>query len=98
VTIRNTRNIHIRSNRVPLAEVYFSMFEKLRAAQADETESSSIETTPAPCGLEVGGVAVLPGPGNFEGWPAFGRNDHSVVIPDARFGDNINGPRQRTGS
>jgi len=39
--------------------------------------------TSAPCGLsEAGGVGVLPGPGNLEGWPVFERNNSSVVIPD----------------
>jgi len=98
VTIRNTRNIHIRSSRVPSAEVYFSVSETLHTSQADEIESSSTEIILAPCGLEAGGVAVLPGPGNLEGWPGFERNSGSVLIPDARFEDNINGPRQRTGS
>jgi len=59
----------------------------------DEIKSASSEVIPAPCGLEAGGVAVLPGPGNLEGWPGFEQNSGSVAIPDARFGDNINGPR-----
>jgi len=75
MTIRNTRNMHIRSSRVPLAEVYFSMSEALRTAWADEIESSSIEMTPAPCGLEVCGVTDRPGPGNSEGRPVFKRDD-----------------------
>ena len=32
VTIRNARNIHIRSSRAPLAEVYFLRSEALRTA------------------------------------------------------------------
>jgi len=59
----------------------------------DEIESLSTEMIPAPCGLEAGGVAVLPGSGNLEGWPGFEQNSGSVAIPDARFGNNINGPR-----
>ena len=98
MTIRNTRDIHIRSSRIPLAEGYVSISETLHTTQVDEIESASPEAIPAPCGLEAGGVAVLPGPGNLEGWPGFERNSGSVLIPDARFGDNINGPRQRTGS
>jgi len=53
---------------------------------------------PALYGPEAGGVAVLPGPHNLVGGLSFERNNPTVVIPDARFGDNIRDPTQRTGS
>ena len=49
-------------------------------------------------GVEVGGVAVLPVPGNLGGWPSFERKGPRRRIPDARFGDNIHTPTQRSGS
>jgi len=52
-----------------------------------------MEMTPAHCLPEVGGLAVLPGPDNLEGWPVSERNNRSVVNPDAWFGDNIHGGR-----
>jgi hypothetical protein len=48
--------------------------------------------TPAPCGLEAGGVAVIPDPGNLQGWPDFERNYRSVAVPDGWFGDDIHSP------
>ena len=35
---------------------------------------------------------------NLEGWPVFERNRLSAATPDARFGDNINDPMERSGS
>jgi len=49
-------------------------------------------------GHEAGEVAVLPGPHNLTGGLSFERNRPSIVIPDARSGDNIRDPTQRTGS
>ena len=48
--------------------------------------------------IEVDGVVVPPGPGNSEGWPTFERNGRSAKILDARSGDNVHDPTQRTGS
>lgn len=48
--------------------------------------------------VEAGGVAVLPDPGDLDGWLAFERNDSSAEIPDGRLGDNVHGPKQRTAS
>ena len=47
---------------------------------------------------EVDEITVLPGPRNLRGRPVFWRNDLSAATPDARFGDNIRDPTQRTGS
>jgi hypothetical protein len=55
------------------------------------------EMTPALCGLEVGGLAVIPGPGNLEGWPVFERNARSAATSDARFRDDSYGPTHQTG-
>jgi hypothetical protein len=57
-----------------------------------------MEMTTALRGLEVGGIADLPGPGKLEGWPVFERNGRSVAILGGRFGDDIHGPTQWTGS
>ena len=53
---------------------------------------------PALYGPEAGEVAVLSGPHDLVGGLSFERNGPSVMIPDARFGDNIRDPTQRTGS
>jgi len=55
-----------------------------------------MKVTPVSCRSEVGGIVVLPGPGNLEGWPVSERNDHSAVNSDVWFGDNIHGLTQRS--
>jgi hypothetical protein len=62
VTIHNTRSYYIRRRRVPLAEGYSLISENLHIAYANETEQSSVEVTPAPSGVEVDGIIVLPDP------------------------------------
>jgi hypothetical protein len=62
VTIHNTRYYHIRCRRVPLAEGYSSISENLHIAYANKTEQLSVEVTPAPSGVEVDRIVVLPGP------------------------------------
>ena len=37
-------------------------------------------------------------PRNLEGWLIIEQNGLSAATPDARFGDNIHDPTQRTGS
>ena len=64
MTVRKTR--HIR--RVPVAEVYCSICEKFRMAYPNETEQLSVVVTGPYGGVEVGGVAVLPGPHSLDGW------------------------------
>ena len=49
-------------------------------------------------GLEIGGVAVLPDPRNSDSGLIFEQNDASGVIPNARFGNDVHDPTQRTGS
>ena len=49
-------------------------------------------------GVELGGVSVLPAPSNLRGWPGFERKVPRRRIPDARFGDKILAPTQRSGS
>ena len=50
-------------------------------------------------GHEASEVAVLPGlHSNLTGGLSFERNGPSIVIPDARSGDNTHNSVQRTGS
>ena len=51
--------IYIRRSRVPLPEIYSSIPEALHIAYVDETE---VEVVSALGGVEVGWIAVLPGP------------------------------------
>jgi hypothetical protein len=62
VTIHNTRYYYIRRRRVPLAEGYSLISENLHIADANGTEQLSVKVTPAPSGVEVDGIAVLPDP------------------------------------
>ena len=48
--------------------------------------------------LEIGGVAVLPDPRNSDSGLIFEQNGASGAIPNARFGNDIHDPTQRTGS
>ena len=50
-------------------------------------------------GAEVGEVSVLPAaPSNLGGWLSFERRGPRRWILDARFGDKIPAPKQRSGS
>ena len=49
-------------------------------------------------GPKAGSAVVLPGPHNLVGGLSFKQNDTSIVIPGARFGDNICDPTQWMGS
>ena len=49
-------------------------------------------------GVEVGEVAILPAPSNLGGWPSFEQKGPRRRTPDARFGDKILAPTQRSGS
>ena len=62
MTIHNTRCYYIRRRRVPLAEGYSLISENLHIAYANETEQLSVEVTPAPSGVQVDGIVVLPDP------------------------------------
>jgi hypothetical protein len=74
VTVHKTRDIYIRRRRVPLAELYCSIYEDSHIAYMRETGASSIEAASVGGGVEVGGIAVLPVPCSSEGWLAFERN------------------------
>ena len=52
----------------------------------------------APGWVEGGKIVDLPGPLNLGSCLVFERNGPSVAIPDVRFGGNIYGPTQQTGS
>ena len=79
VTIRNAKDIHTCSSRVPLAEVYSPISDALRTALPNEIKSSSVGMAPAPCRHEIGGFTSLPGPGNLEGRPVFEQNSGNSV-------------------
>ena len=64
----------------------------------DGTGKQSIEVTPVRSRVEVDRFAILPVPGDLEGFWGFERNGRSAVIPDAQFGNNIHTPTQRSGS
>ena len=98
MTIHKTREIYIRHSRVPLPEVYSSLSEAFHKAYADETEVPGVEAVSALSGAEVRWIAVLPDPGNLGSWLGFKRNSRGAATPDVRFGDNIHGPMERSGS
>ena len=83
---------------MPLAEVCCPVSENFHIAWTNKTGGLDVEVTPAYGGVEVHGAAVLPAPPSLGGWPGFKRNGRGAVIPDARFGDNIDVPTQRSGS
>jgi len=83
---------------MPLAEVCCSISENFRVVYTNETGESSIEATPACGGVKVDETAILPVPHSSEGRLGFERNRRGVIIPDARFGDKIHNPMQRSGS
>ena len=74
------------------------MSENFYIVYTSEAGESSVGVTPACGGVEVGGVATLPAPRSMGGWLGFERNGRGAVTPDARFGDNIHGPREQSGS
>ena len=98
MTIHKTWDIYIRLSRVPLPGIYSSLSEAFYKAYADETGVPGVEAVSALGGVEVRWVAVLPDPGNLGSWLGFKRNSRDTAIPDARFGDNIHGPMERSGS
>ena len=98
VTVHKTRDIYIRHSRVPLPEIYSSLSEVFHKAYADETEVPGVEAVAALGGVEVCWIAVLPDPGNLGSWLGFKRNSRGAATPDARIGDNIHGPMERSGS
>ena len=65
---------------------------------AGKTEISDFEVAPALGGVEVGWIAVLPVPRNLGSYLVSERNGCCVAILDARFGDNIHDPMQRSES
>ena len=67
-------------------------------AYVDKTEISDIEVAPVLGGVEVDWITVLPVPGNLGSQLVSERNGCCVAIPDARFGDNIHDPIQRSQS
>ena len=75
VTVHKTRDIYIRHSRVPLPEIYSSLSEAFHKAYTNETaEAPGVEAVPAPGGVEVCWIAVLPRPGNLGSWLGFERN------------------------
>ena len=93
-----TGDIYIRHSRVPLPEIYSSLSEVFHKAYADETEVPGVEAVSALGGVEVCWIAVLPDPGNLGSWLGFERNSRGATTPDARIGDDIHGPMERSGS
>ena len=98
MNIRKTKNKHIRRSRVPSPEIYSSISEAFCIAYADETEVPGVEVVSALGGVEVGWIAVPPGPGDLGSRLIFDRIGSCVSIPDVRFGDNIHNPMQWSGS
>ena len=60
VTVPRTRDLNIPLRRVPLAEIYCSIYENFHIVYTDKTGESSVRVTPACGGVEIGGVAALP--------------------------------------
>jgi len=99
VTVHKTRERYIRHSRVPLPEIYSSLSGAFHKAYVDETEVPGVElAVSALGGIEVCWIAVLPDFGNLGSWLGFKRNSRGAATPDARFGDNIHGPMERSGS
>jgi len=67
VTVPRTRDLNIRRRRVPLAEIYCSIYENLHIVYTNKTGEPSVGVTPACGGVEVGGVATLPAPRSLGG-------------------------------
>jgi len=100
VTVHKTRDIYIRHSRATLPKICSSasLSEAFHKAYADETGVPGVEAVSALCGVEVCWIAVLPDPGNLGSWLGFKRNSQGAATPDARFGNNIHGPMERSGS
>ena len=67
------RRCYIRHRMVP--SIRF-VPQSLRTSfiSTDETGQSSVGATPARSGFHVGGIAILPGPGNLDDWLGFDRD------------------------
>ena len=77
----------------------FTNTRELRVASVHEIRTLSVGTTLAVGELEgVNEVVDFPDPARFGRWLVFGPKGPSVVILDVRFGGNVHGPTQRTGS
>ena len=84
----NIGTVVVQKARVLLPEIYSEISGTFLVAYADETEVPGVGVVSALCGVEDR-VPLLPG---------FGL---AVVLPsqmDARFGDNIHAPTQRSRS
>ena len=85
----NIGTVVVQKARVLLPEIYSEISGTFLVAYADETEVPGVGVVSALCGVEEDRVPLLPG---------FGL---AVVLPsqmDARLGDNIHAPTQRSGS
>ena len=94
MTAHKTREKNICHSRAELLEIYSLLSE----AYAGKIEVPGVEVVSVLDGVEVGWIVVLPGPGNLQSRAIFERIDCCVSIPNARFGDNICDPVQRSGS
>ena len=81
-----------------VAEIYFTIFENFRIVYSNEAARSRVEAMLTHAGVEVDAISPLPAIGNSGNRPSVERNGRSAAIPDARFGDDIHGPTQRSGS
>ena len=98
VTIHNARNIYIRRRRVPLSEVYSSISENFHLAYTSGIEQSCVEVRASVWYSWSRWDSSPSRPRNLEGWPVFERNCLGAAAPDARFGDNIHDPTERSES
>ena len=74
MAIRETRNICIRRSSVPLPKIYSPVSEAFRVAYADEIEAPGVEVMSTLGEVEVGWIAVLPGPGSLQKLAGFRAN------------------------
>lgn len=86
------------SQKGATSRVIFPTSKDWPIAYTDEIEESSVGKTPTPSGVETGEVALLPESCNLDSWLVLGRNGPGAATPDMRFGGDIDGPRQWTGS
>lgn len=97
---RSTRldNYRIRRRRMAPAENCSSISENSHIARTDEAERSNVEVTPVHGGVEVGGIAVLPGPEIRRAVQVLSDTALAgAATPGARSRDDIHDPTQRTG-
>lgn len=59
--------------KVPVAEIYSTIFNPCCTPYVDEFENSNVETTPAVSGLKIDEADTLPGPHDSDSWPGCGK-------------------------